>query len=48
MTPGHEEIELALLKLYHYLGNEKHLELARFFIDQRGNNDREEKSSQIQ
>lgn len=48
VTPGHEEIELALLKLYHYLGNEKHLELARFFIDQRGNNDREEKSSQIQ
>ena len=48
VTPGHEEIELALLKLYNYLGNEKHLELARFFIDQRGNNDREEKSSQIQ
>ena len=35
-TPGHEEIELALLKLYEYLGNKKHLELARFFIDQRG------------
>ncbi len=48
VTPGHEEIELALLKLYNYLGNEKHLELARFFIDQRGNNDGEEKSSQIQ
>ena len=48
VTPGHEEIELALLKLYDYLGNKKHLELARFFIDQRGNNDKEEKSSQIQ
>ena len=35
-TPGHEEIELALLKLYGDLGNEKHLELARFFINQRG------------
>jgi DUF1680 family protein len=34
--------------LYDYLGNEKHLELARFFIDQRGNNDKEEKSFQIQ
>lgn len=43
VTPGHEEIELALLKLYHYLGEEKHLELARFFIDQRGNNDQEGK-----
>ena len=48
VTPGHEEIELALLKLYDYLGDEKHLELARFFIDQRGNNDKEEKSFQIQ
>ena len=42
VTPGHEEIELALLKLYGYLGNKKHLELARFFLDQRGNNDKEE------
>ncbi|MGM9621908.1 MAG: glycoside hydrolase family 127 protein, partial [Butyricicoccus porcorum] len=48
VTPGHEEIELALLKLYEYLGNEKHLELARFFIDQRGNNDKEVKTTQIQ
>ena len=38
-TPGHEEIEIALLKLYQYLGNEKHLELARFFLNQRGNNE---------
>lgn len=44
VTPGHEEIELALLKLYEYLGNEKHLELARFFINQRGNNEKEEKN----
>lgn len=48
VTPGHEEIELALLKLYDYLGDEKHLKLARFFIDQRGNNDKEEKDEQIQ
>lgn len=40
-TPGHEEIELALLKLYDYLGNEKHLELARFFINNRGNNSKD-------
>lgn len=44
VTPGHEEIELALLKLYEYLGDEKHLALARFFIDQRGNNDKEKKT----
>ena len=48
VTPGHEEIELALLKLYDYLGNKKHLELARFFINQRGNNEKEEKTLQHQ
>ena len=41
VTPGHEEIELALLKLYEYLGCEKHLCLARFFIDKRGNNNKD-------
>lgn len=48
VTPGHEEIELALLKLYDYLGNDKHLQLARFFIDKRANNDKEEKDIQRQ
>lgn len=43
VTPGHEEIELALLKLYEYTCDEKHLKLAGFFLDKRGNNDREEK-----
>lgn len=41
VTPGHEEIELALLDLYEYLGDPKHLELAKFFIDQRGNNEKD-------
>lgn len=35
-TPGHEEIEIALLKLYEYMGVEKYLDLARFFINKRG------------
>lgn len=43
VTPGHEEIELALIKLYRYTNDPKHLELARFFLDQRGNNEREER-----
>lgn len=34
--PGHQEIELALVKLYHITGNKKHLDLASYFIDQRG------------
>lgn len=34
--PGHEEIELALMKLYEATGEEKYCRLARYFIDQRG------------
>lgn len=34
--PGHQEIELALLKLYHATGETDYLKLAQFFIDQRG------------
>jgi hypothetical protein len=35
-TSGHEEIELALVKLYDLTGEKRYLELAKFFIDQRG------------
>ena len=35
-TPGHEEIELALVKLYRVTGCKKYLDLAKFFIDNRG------------
>jgi DUF1680 family protein len=34
--PGHEEIEIALIRLYEITGNERHLKLAKHFIDQRG------------
>jgi DUF1680 family protein len=33
---GHQEIELALVKLYTVTGNEKYLQLACYFIDERG------------
>lgn len=36
-APGHEEIELALVKLYRLTSNETYLKLARFFLDERGN-----------
>ncbi|MBE6897152.1 MAG: glycoside hydrolase family 127 protein, partial [Ruminococcaceae bacterium] len=39
MTPGHEEIELALVKLYRLTGKQKYLDLSKFFIDNRGNNE---------
>jgi len=35
--PGHQEVELALVKMYHLLGDERYLDLAKFFIDERGN-----------
>jgi len=34
--PGHEEIELALVKLYRVTGEDRYLQLSRFFIDERG------------
>jgi uncharacterized protein len=34
--PGHEEIELALVKLADTTGEARYLDLARFFLDQRG------------
>ncbi|MBI4552101.1 MAG: glycoside hydrolase family 127 protein, partial [Candidatus Latescibacteria bacterium] len=34
--PGHEEIELALVDLYRVTGETRYLNLAQFFIDQRG------------
>ncbi|MBS4204893.1 glycoside hydrolase family 127 protein [Lederbergia citrea] len=33
---GHQEIELALVKLYEATGNEKYLNLSKFFIEERG------------
>ena len=42
ITPGHEEIELALIKLYDLTGNEKYLDMCRFFIDNRGASDEQE------
>ena len=41
-TPGHEEIELALYKLYKHTRDIKYKSLAEFFIDNRGvNNDKD-------
>ena len=34
--PGHEEIELALIKLWSCTGEERYLRLAEFFLDRRG------------
>jgi len=36
IAPGHQEIEIGLIKLYNLTGNNKWLDLAQFFIDVRG------------
>ena len=35
-VPGHEEIEIGLAKLYQVTGKQEYLDLAKFFVDQRG------------
>lgn len=41
VTPGHPEIELALIRLYRTTKNKKYLDLCSFFVEQRGNNDKD-------
>jgi hypothetical protein len=39
-VPGHQEIEIGLAKLYRATGERRYLDLAKFFLDQRGQPDR--------
>ena len=39
-VPGHQEIEIGLVKLYRETGEARYLDLAKFFLDQRGQPDR--------
>jgi len=36
-VPGHQEIEIGLVKLYRATGEQRYLDTAKFFLDQRGN-----------
>lgn len=42
-TPGHPEIELALVRLYEATGEKRYLELSKFFIDKHGLHENDEK-----
>jgi DUF1680 family protein len=39
-VPGHEEIEIGLVKLYRATGDRKYLDQAKFFVDMRGRSDK--------
>jgi DUF1680 family protein len=38
-APGHQEVELGLVKLYRHTGDKRYLDLAQFFLDVRGYGD---------
>ena len=38
-VPGHQEIEIGLVKLHQVTGDERYLKLAKFFLDERGRAD---------
>ncbi|MDX1667279.1 MAG: glycoside hydrolase family 127 protein, partial [Saprospiraceae bacterium] len=40
--PGHQEIEIGLVKLYRVSGDQRYLELAELFLDRRGNREYQE------
>ena len=40
VVPGHEEIEIALIKLYRTTNKKEYLDLAHFFVDMRGRSDK--------
>lgn len=44
-APGHEIVEMGLVKLYRITGKEKYLNEAKFFIEQRGHYDKYDKKS---
>ena len=47
-APGHQEIEIGLAKLYRATGNKKYLDLAQFFLDERGKSDKRDYASSDQ
>ncbi len=42
-VPGHEEIEIGLVRLYRATGDKKYLDLSKFFVDMRGNEEKRDK-----
>ncbi len=47
VAPGHEIVEMGLVRLYRITGKKDYLELAKFFIDQRGIKEYNKKSQNV-
>jgi DUF1680 family protein len=47
VAPGHEIVEMGLVRLYRITGKKDYLELAKFFIDQRGIKSYDKKSQNV-
>ncbi|MFD0793303.1 glycoside hydrolase family 127 protein [Mucilaginibacter litoreus] len=47
VAPGHEVVEMGLVKLYRVTGKKEYLDLAKFFIDERGHKEYNKKSKNV-
>jgi DUF1680 family protein len=47
VAPGHEVVEMGLVKLYRITGKKEYLDLAKFFIDERGHKEYNKKSKNV-
>jgi DUF1680 family protein len=47
VAPGHEVVEMGLVKLYRITGKKEYLHLAKFFIDERGHKEYDKKSKNV-
>jgi len=47
VAPGHEIVEMGLVKLYRVTGKKEYLDLAKFFVDQRGERKYDDKSTNV-
>ena len=47
VAPGHEVVEMGLVKMYRITGKKEYLDLAKFFIDERGHKEYNKKSKNV-
>lgn len=48
VAPGHQEVEIGLVKLYRATGDKRYLDLSQFFLEARGKYDKYDRSSKDQ